>query len=121
VKYDTATYDFDVEGNVRVVSPKGAVISTNTVHWDNKSRSLSAPGQVMLRTQDKVTVITAGLRFETPTQTVFCPNQVRMQTDRSEGVGRDLTYKLETGGFRWHQVQLVIDIQEAKERTGHSP
>jgi len=121
VKYDTTSYDFDVEGNVRVVSPKGAVITTNQVHWDNKSRNLTAPGQVMLRTQDKVTVITAGLRFDTPTQTVYCPNQIRMQTDRSEGVGRDLTYKLETGGFRLRDPQMVIDVQEAKERTGHSP
>jgi LPS export ABC transporter protein LptC len=120
VTYNTTTYDFDLEGNVRVVSPKGAVITTNKVHFDNKSRNLTAPGQVMLRTQDKVTVITAGLRLDTPTQTVYCPNQVRMQTDRSDAVGRNLAYKLETGGFGWQNVQMVIDIQEAKERTGHA-
>jgi lipopolysaccharide export system protein LptA len=119
VKYDTTTYNFDVEGAVRVVSPKGAVISTNKVHWDNKSRSLTAPGQVLLRTQDKMTVVTAGLRFDTPSQTVYCPNQVRMQTDRSSAVGSNLVYKLETGRYDLRAVQMVIDIQEAKERTGH--
>ncbi|MBM3501239.1 MAG: hypothetical protein FJX74_21520 [Armatimonadetes bacterium] len=120
VKYDTATYNFDVEGNVRIVSPKGAVISTNKVHWDNKSRTLTAPGQVMLRTQDKVTVITAGLRLDTPTQTVHCPNQVRMRTDRSDAVGRNLEYKLETGAFTLRDLQMVIDTQEARERTGRT-
>jgi lipopolysaccharide export system protein LptA len=119
VKYDTTTYNFDVEGAVRVVSPKGAVISTNKVHWDNKSRNLTAPGQVMLRTQDKVTVVTAGLRFDTPTQTVYCPNQVRMQTERSNAVGSNLEYSLETGHYTLRNLQMVIDIQEAKERTGH--
>ena len=120
VKYDTSTYNFDVEGNVRVVSPKGAVISTNKVHWDNKSRNLSTPGQVMLRTQDKVTVVTAGLRLDTPTQTVFCPNQVRIQSERSDGVGRDLKYNLDTGGFVLKDLQMVIDIEEAKQRTGRA-
>jgi lipopolysaccharide assembly outer membrane protein LptD (OstA) len=118
VRYDTASYNFDVEGNVRIVSPKGAVITTHKVHWDNKSRTLSAPGQVMLRTQDKITVITAGLRLDTPTQTVYCPNQVRMQTDRSDAVGRNLEYKLETGAFTLRSIQMVIDTQEAQERTG---
>ncbi len=120
VKYDTASYNFDVEGNVRIVSPKGAVISTQKVHWDNQSRSLTAPGQVMLRTQDKITVITAGLRFDTPTQIVHCPNQVRMRTDRSDAVGRNLEYKLETGAFVLRDLQMVIDTQEARERTGRT-
>jgi len=120
VRYDTASYNFDVEGNVRIVSPKGAVITTHKVHWDNKSRSLTAPGQVMLRTQDKITVVTAGLRFDTPTQTVYCPNQLRMQTDRSDAVGRNLVYKLDTGAFVLRDLQMVIDVQEARERTGRT-
>jgi lipopolysaccharide assembly outer membrane protein LptD (OstA) len=118
VKYSTTSYDFDVEGNVRVVSPKGAVISTSKVHWDNKGRTLNAPGQVLLRTQDNITVVTAGLRLETPTQTVYCPNQVRMATGRSDAVGRNLVYKLDTGGFTLQDLQMVIDTREAKERTG---
>lgn len=117
VKYDTAQYDFDVEGKVRIVSPKGALITTEKVHWDNKTRSLNAPGRVMLRTRDDVTVTTAGLKFDTPTQSVHCPNQVRMQTGRSDVIGRRLDYKLEDGAFTLHSVQMVIDIQEAKEQT----
>jgi len=120
VQYDTVSYDFDVAGNVHVVSPKGAVITTDKVHWDNHSRNLTAPGQVMLRTQDKITVVTAGLRLDTPTQTVYCPNQVRMQTDRSNAVGRNLIYALDTGRYSLRDLQMVIDTQEAKERTGRS-
>lgn len=120
VKYDTVTYNFDVAGRVRVVSPKGAVITTEMLHWDNKSRALTAPGQVMLRTEDEVTVVTSGLRFDTATQTVYCPNQIRMRTARSDAVGRNLEYNLETGAFVLRDLQMVIDIQEAKERTGRT-
>jgi hypothetical protein len=42
-----------------------------------------------------------------------------MQTDRSNAVGRNLVYKLETGRYDLRDLQMVIDIQEAKERTGH--
>lgn len=117
VKYDTVQYDFDVEGKVRIVSPKGALISTEKVHWDNGTRTLNAPGRVMLRTRDDVTVTTAGLKFDTPTQTVRCPNQVRMQTGRSDVIGKQLEYKLEDGAYTLHSVQMVIDIEEAKEQT----
>ncbi len=117
VKYDTVQYDFDVEGEVRIVSPKGALISTEKVHWDNRTRTLNAPGRVMLRTKDDVTVTTAGLKFDTPTQIVHCPNQVRMQTGRSDVIGKKLEYKLENGAFTLHAVQMVIDVEEAKEQT----
>jgi hypothetical protein len=117
VDYDTVQYDFDVEGKVRIVSPKGALISTEKVHWDNKTRTLNAPGRVMLRTKDDVTVTTAGLKFDTPTQVVHCPNQVRMQTGRSDVIGKQLEYKLENGAFTLRSVQMVIDIEEAKEET----
>ncbi len=117
VKYDTVQYDFDVEGEVRIVSPKGARISTEKVHWDNKTRTLNAPGRVMLRTKDDVTVTTAGLKFDTPTQVVYCPNQVRMRTGRSDVIGKKLEYKLENGAFTLHSVQMVIDVEEAKEQT----
>ncbi|MGQ9731035.1 MAG: LPS export ABC transporter periplasmic protein LptC [Candidatus Zipacnadales bacterium] len=119
VKYDTVNHNFDVEGRVRIVSPKGAVISTNTVHWDNKTRTLTTPGRVTLRTQDNVSVVTAGLRFDTPTQTVHCPNQVRIATGRSNLIGEKLEYKLENGAFSLRNLQGVIDIEEAKQRTGH--
>ena len=114
--YDTTKYDFDVTGAVRVVSPKGAVISTQKVHWDNKTRALTAPGQVVVHIKG-VTVTTSGLRFDTPTQTVYCPNQIRIDTGRSDGVGRNLVYDLNTDRWTLQNVQMVIDVQEAKERT----
>jgi len=117
VKYDTLQYNFDVEGAVSIVSPKGARISTEKVHWDNKTRTLNAPGRVMLRTKDDVTVTTAGLTFDTPTQVVYCPNQVRMRTGRSDVIGKKLEYKLENGAFTLRSVQMVIDVEEAKEQT----
>ena len=116
VNYDTTKYDFDVTGAVRVVSPKGAVISTQKVHWDNKTRALTAPGQVVVHIKG-VTVTTSGLRFDTPTQTVYCPNQIRIDTGRSDGVGRNLVYDLNTDRWTLQNVQMVIDVQEAKERT----
>jgi hypothetical protein len=119
ITYDTARYDFDVSGGVSVVSPKGAVISTDKLHWDNKSRALLAPGKVTVRIKG-ATVTTSGLRFDTPKQIVYCPNQVRIDTGRSEGVGRDLVYYLDSEPQRWtlRNAQMVIDVQEAKERTG---
>jgi len=117
VTYDTTKYDFDVAGGVRVVSPKGAVISTEKVHWENKSRFLTAPGKVTVRVKG-VSVTTAGLKFDTPKQAVYCPNEVRIDTGRSKGVGRDLVYDLNTDRWSLRNVQMVIDVQEAKERTG---
>ncbi len=117
VTYETTRYDFDVAGGVRVVSPKGALISTEKLHWDNKSRFLTAPGKVTVRVKG-ITVTTAGLRFDTPKQAVYCPNQVRIDTGRSEGVGRNLVYDLNTDRWSLQNVQMVINVQEAKERTG---
>jgi LPS export ABC transporter protein LptC len=119
VNYDTTKYDFDVAGGVRVISPKGAVISTEKVHWDNQSRQLIAPGKVVVRVKG-ATVTTSGLTFDTPKQIVYCPNQLRIDTGRSEGVGRNLVYYLDSEPQKWtlQNVQMVIDVQEAEERTG---
>ena len=118
VEYDAVTSDFDLSGNVRIVSPKGAVISTQKVHWDSKLRTLTTPGQIMLRTKNEITVVTAGLKFDTPTQIIYCPNQVRMDTGRSDLIGRNLKYPLEKGPVTMESAQGVIDIGEAQERTG---
>ncbi len=116
VNYDTTKYDFDVAGGVRIVSPRGAVISTEKVHWDNKTRQLTAPGKVDVRIKG-VTVTTAGLIFDTPKQVVYCPNQLRIDTGRSDGVGHNLIYDLQTDRWTLQNVQMVIDVQEAKERA----
>lgn len=118
VNYDTVSYDFDMKGRVRVVSPKGAIITTDKIHWDNRSRMLTTPGRVVLRTKDRVTVTTAGMKFDTDTQTVYAPNQVRMDTGRSDCIGKNLKYPLDTGAFTLDDVQMVVDVAEAQERTG---
>jgi uncharacterized protein YbjT (DUF2867 family) len=117
VNYDTAKYDFDVAGGVRVVSPRGAVISTEKLHWDNATRTLIAPGSVTVHVRE-ATITTSGLRFDTPTQRVYCPNQIRMDTGRSDAIGQNLTYDLNTGEWQLKNAQMVISVQEARERTG---
>ncbi len=117
VNYDTISYDFDMTGKVRVVSPKGAVITTDKVHWDNKSRSLTTPGRIILRTTDRITVTTAGMKFDTDAQTVYAPNQVRLETGKSNCIGKNLTYPLDSNRFTLDNVQMVVDVDEARERT----
>jgi LPS export ABC transporter protein LptC len=117
VQYDTGKHNFDVSGGCHVVSPRGAVINTEKIHWDNATRMLTAPGSVTVRVKG-VTITASGLRFDTSTQTVYCPNQVRLNTGRSDGVGRNLTYNLDTGRWSLHSAQMVIDVEEARERTG---
>ena len=113
---DTARRDFQVSGDVRVVSYRGTVITTDTVEWHQADQTMSCPGEVTLYTREAV-VITSGLTYYVNQDVVECPNQVTMYAgNNNKVIGEQLRYDVATADFTLQNVRMILNVEEAKEQ-----
>ena len=115
VKGDANRKDFEVMGDVVVTSPKGFVITTQTMQWVNDDQRIHCPGPVIIKTKNLV-VTTTLLDYLLETGLVKCPNQVRLHSGNTKVAGRSLTY--DVNSRKWDAIDVegvVVDPEEAKK------
>ncbi len=113
---DTAQRDFEVSGDVRVVSYRGSVISTDKVQWKQAEQTINCPDEVTFRSRDAV-IVTTGLTYYVNQDIVDCPNQVTMYAgNNNKVVGQRLRYDVATADFTLQDVQMILNVEEAKEK-----
>lgn len=117
---NTADRNLEVTGNVRAVSQKGALITTDKVQWLEQERKLYCPGKVTLRIKNAA-LTTTGLTYFVEADTVKCPNPVRMYNADNKLIGRELVYKVTTGEYWLNNVQAVFNPQTAKQALPVAP
>jgi len=110
---DTATRDFEVTGNVGVVTSDGAIFSTDKVRWLQEEEKLECPGAVTMRDK-QATVSTTGLEFYVSQNLVKCPNFINMMNGDNRLVGRNLRYDVKSADFEMEKVQAVFNVEEAR-------
>ncbi len=112
---NTGQRDFDVSGNVRVVSYRGAIITTAEASWNQKEEVIRCPGKVTLKSKQAIITATK-LDYFAAEDLIKCPEQVRMYAGDNTVIGRKLVYNIETGNFALNEVQMVFHAEEAKEK-----
>lgn len=113
---NTADRNLEVSGDVRAVSQKGALITTDQVRWLEQERKLYCPGKVVLRSKNAA-VTTTGLTYFVDADLIKCPNPVRMYSGVNKLIGRDLVYNIQTQAFDMKNVQAVFNPDEARKAS----
>ncbi len=111
----TGRRDFEVSGNVRVVSYQAAIITTDKLRWNQEQQLLSCPDTVEVKTKQAI-IITSGLDYFVAQDLVRCPGQVTMYAGENTVVGSNLEYNVATGNFRLEKIQMVFHAEEAKKK-----
>lgn len=117
---NTSDRNLEVSGDVRAVSQKGALITTEQVRWLEKERKLVCPGKVVLRSRNAA-VTTTGLTYFVDSDIVKCPNPVRMYSGENKLIGRQLVYNIQTQAFEMSNIQAVFNPQTARRAAGQPP
>jgi len=113
---NTSDRNLEVAGDVRAVSPRGAIITTEQVRWVEKERRLVCPQKVVLRTS-KAAVTALDLSYYVDQDLVKAPGVVRMYSGPNKMIGRGLTYNVKTQGFQMSNVQAVFSPEQARQLT----
>lgn len=111
----TGHRDFTISGNVRVVSYRAAIITTDNAIWNQEQQRIACPGKVTLKTQHAV-ITTTNLEYFVAQDLVKCPEQVQMYAGDNTVVGKKLQYNVATGDSRLEKVTMVLHAEEAKEK-----
>ncbi len=111
----TGRRNFEVLGNVRVVSYRAAIITTDKLSWNQEQQLLSCPDDVEVKNEQAI-IITSGLDYFVAQDLVKCPGQVTMYSGDNTVVGGNLEYNVATGNFRLEKIQMVFHAEEAKEK-----
>jgi len=114
-KYNTVRKDFELTGEVKAVSHKGAVITTDKVQWLPEEQTLRCPGEVTMRAED-VTVTADHLDLLVATDMVKCAGRARLRMSEDRLTGRNLSYNLDTKDFTLDGVQAVFAPETVKEK-----
>jgi len=115
--YQTADKSFEVTGGVKVVSHRGAIITTSKVQWVPATETLHCPGEVTMRAEG-VTVRTQDLDVIVPQDIARTPNRVQVRTEHGQLTGRNLVYNLQTHGYTLESIQAVFGVDAAREELG---
>ncbi len=115
--YETADKSFEVTGGVKVVSHRGAIITTSQVQWVPATETLHCPGEVTMRAEG-VTVRTQDLDVIVPQDIARTPNRVQVRTEHGQLTGRNLVYNLQTHGYTLDSIQAVFGVDAAREELG---
>jgi len=113
--YNTVRKDFELTGEVKAVSHKGAVIATEKVQWLPQEQTLRCPGEVTMRAED-VTITADHLDLLVATEMVRCTDRVRVKMGEDRLTGRDLSYNLNTRDFTLDGVQAVFAPETVREK-----
>ncbi len=111
----TGRRDFEVSGNVRVVSYRAAIITTDKLSWNQEGQLLTCPADVEVRNKQAL-IVTSGLDYFVAQDLVKCPGQVTMYAGENTVVGTNLEYNVASGNFRLEKIQMVFHAEEAKEK-----
>lgn len=115
--YQTTDKSFEVTGGVKVVSHRGAIITTSRVQWLPETQTLHCPGEVTMRTEG-VTVRTDTLDVIVPEDVARAPNRVQVRTEHGQLSGRNLVYNLQTHAYTLDSIQAVFTVDDAREELG---
>jgi LPS export ABC transporter protein LptC len=111
---NTKKRDLQVEGNVRAVSPEGAVFDTSIVKWVQDEQKLVCPSTVTMRDRDTV-VRANSIDFYVNQDLVTSSSKVQMSVANNTLVGDNLRYNVKTQDFSLKAVQAVFDAEKARE------
>jgi len=114
-KYNTVRKDFELTGEVKAVSHKGAVITTDKVQWLPKEQTLRCPDKVTMRAED-ITITADHLDLMVAADMVKCTDRVRLKMGENRLTGRNLSYNLNTKDFTLDGVQAVFAPETVKEK-----
>jgi len=112
--YNTGDKSFEVTGGVRVVSHRGAIITTAKVQWRPETQTLHCPGEVTMRAEG-ITLRTESMDMIVPQDLVRAPGRVQLRTGDGQLTGRELTYQLDTGAYHLRSIQAVFTVESARE------
>lgn len=111
---NTSDRNLEVAGDVRAVSPRGALITTEQVRWLEKERRLLCPQKVVFRSS-KAAVTALGLSYYVDEDLIKAPGVVRMYSGPNRLIGRDLVYNVKTQAFEMRNVQAVFNPEQARQ------
>ena len=111
---NTADRDLEVAGDVRAVSQRGALITTEKIRWLEKERRLYCPQKVVFRSS-KAAVTAVGLSYYVDQDLIKAPGVVRMYSGANKLVGRELVYNVKTQDFEMRNVQAVFIPEQARQ------
>ncbi len=115
--YNTTDQSFQVTGGVKVVSVRGAIVTTTQVQWVPTTQTLHCPEEVTMRAEG-VTLRTESLDLIVPQDLVRAPGRTQVRTRDGQLTGRDLTYHLDTGAYTLRNIQAVFTLESAREELG---
>jgi LPS export ABC transporter protein LptC len=111
---NTADRNLEVTGDVRAVSQRGALITTEQIRWLEKERRLYCPQKVVFRSS-KAAVTAVGLSYYVDQDLIKAPGVVRMYSGANKLVGRELVYNVKTQDFEMRNVQAVFIPEQARQ------
>lgn len=114
VSGNTRSRDLEVTGNVRAVSPDGAVFDTNTIKWVQTDQKLACPGLVTMRNQDTVVRANA-CDFYVSQDLVKAAGKVQMTVGSNTLLGTGLTYNTKTQDFALGRVQAIFNPETVRD------
>ena len=112
--YQTSDRSFEVTGGVKVVSHRGAIITTAKVQWLPETQVLHCPGEVTMRTQG-ATVRTENLDVVVLEDLARTQSRVQVRTEHGHLTGRNLVYNLQTHAYTLDSIQAVFTVEDARE------
>ncbi len=115
--YRARDKSFEVTGGVKVVSDKGAIVTTGKVQWLPATQTLHCPGEVTMRAEG-VTVRAENLDLIVPENVARTAGRVQLRTEHGQLTGRNLQYDLDTHAYTLQSIQAVFTIDEAREELG---
>jgi len=111
----TGRRDFEVSGNVRMVSYRATIITTDKLSWNQEQQLISCPANVEVKNRQAF-IATSSLDYFVAQDLVKCPGQVKMYAGENTVVGGKLDYNVATGNFRLEKIQMVFHAEEAKKK-----
>ncbi len=114
-RYSLNNKNFEVIGDVRVISKRGIAFKTQRVKWVSATRDLVCPEPVVAIHKNAV-IRTAKLTFHTATDRVECPTKVSITTPSTQAVAdrAEIDLKAQTV----HMIGLrgtIVDPEAAKK------
>ena len=117
-RYNTASRNFELEGNVRVADDKGLVLTMQKASYLEAEKKIACSGRVTARGQG-LTVNTEVAYFWPQQDIVECPDIVRVVTTQgSLFSGRKLRLNVQTKDLEMLEVSGRFPLAEAKKRLG---